>query len=109
MNLEIFKEQIHSNDLLLTHLLDSFKLMGKVESILTDYSMSRVQKTLAIMETLMMAEEGLLVQTKILYTLHLNNPEPSITDGERDATRNTITIIESVLEEKANNSDKEHS
>lgn len=108
MNLEIFKEQIHSNDLLSTHLWQSFKLMGEVESILTDYSMCRVQKTLAIMEILMMAEEELLLQTRILYMLHLNNPEVSLTEGERDATRNTMIIIESVLEEKANNSGEVH-
>lgn len=108
MNLEIFKEQIHSNDLLLTHLWESFKLMGEVERILTNYSMGRIQKTLAIMESLMMAEEEFLLQTKILYMLHLHNQDSSITDGERDATRNTITMIESVLEEKANDSSEEY-
>lgn len=82
MNLEIFKEQIQSNDLLLTHLWESFKLMGEVESILTDYSMCRVQKTLAIMGSMMIVEEELLLQTKILYMLHLHNQDSSITDGE---------------------------
>ncbi len=108
MNLEIFKEQIHSNELFLKHLLESFKLMSEVESILTDYSMCHVQKTLTIMESLMLAEEELLLQTKILYMLHLNNPEVSLTKGEKDATRNTMTIIKSVLEEKANKSGEVH-
>ena len=108
MNLEIFKEQINTNDLLLTHLLESFKLMGEVEGILTNYSMCRVQKTLAIMESLMMADKELLLQTKILYMLHLNNPEVSLTVGERDATQNTITIFESVIEEKENDNSEEY-
>ena len=108
MNLEIFKEQIHSNDLLSTHLWQSFKLMGEVESILTNYSMCRVQKTLAIMESLMMADKELLLQTILLYMLHLNNQEVALTKGERDATLNTITIIESVIEEKENGNGEEY-